>query len=131
MPAQRGRRDPSLVAGPDGVVDAPSPEELETAGADQPDEMLPEAPMTYDGEIASTAMTLAVVLPGDTHASYFRGSYTGRKQDHEDDDDFAGRVVSNTRNLALGQLDDAVDATQEYFQNLMASGRLGQPDSGA
>jgi hypothetical protein len=125
----KGRKDPSLLTGPDGDIEiGPSTEELEadSMGGDVPQEHLVDKTLIYDGEIAGSSMTLAVVLPGDSKESYFRGHFTGRRQPQETDEEFSGRIVTVTRELTLGQLDDAIDALAQYQQDLAASGRLGQ-----
>lgn len=81
---------------------------------EMPDEMI------YDGEILSTGMTLAVVLPGDQKESYFPAKFTGRKQPHETDADLVGRCIAIVRDACLGQIDDAVDALAEYQAQLQA-----------
>lgn len=123
----KGRKDPSLLAGPDGEISTePSPEELEAdaQGGDVPEQMMGDHTLIYPGEIAGTSMTLAVVLPGDSKESYFRGHFTGRKQPHEDDEAFSARLVTVSRELAIGQLDDAIDSLAEYMTNLASSGRI-------
>lgn len=117
---------------PKAKAPEPSPEELENdemeqqhtaseigedhifAEGEAPDEMI------YDGEILTSSMTLAVVLPGDQKESYFGSKLTARKQPDETDAELVGRVIAVVRDACLGQIDDGVDAIAEYQATLQA-----------
>jgi len=115
--------------GPEGV---PSPEELEHLSDElaeehtEVDEAQPDIPLIYDGEVLTSGMTLAVVLPGDQKESYFPTKFTARKQPDETEADLAARVVTVVRETCLSQIDDAIDAIAEYQKQLSQSGRLQQ-----
>lgn len=131
------RRTPA--ADPEG---APSPEELEGAhdeAADLADHLddpaanpgaadMAQSPETliYEGDILTSGMTLAVLLPGDNRESYFPVKFTARRQPDETGEDLATRVITVVRETAIGQIDDAIDALAEYHQELAKSGRLGR-----
>ena len=91
-------------------------------------EELEQTPVTliYEGEILTSGVTLAVLLPGDHKESYFPAKFTGRRQPHESAEDLANRVITVVRETVLGQMDDAIDALAEYSEQLAKSGRIKQ-----
>lgn len=122
----KGRRTPELL-GPDGVAGpAIDPiDEAEQASQDEPGaELAAGSQLMFDGELLQTSMTLAVVLPGDSKESYFGARAVLRCQPGEGAEDVAGRAVTIVREAVIGQMDDAIDALQEYQQQLLASGRV-------
>lgn len=130
------RRTPP-AADPEGV---PSPEELEGQHDEQADladhvEDVPGSPgaaemsqapetLIYEGDILTTGMTLAVLLPGDNRESYFPVKFTARRQADESGEDLASRAITVVRETVIGQIDDAVDAMAEYAEELQK--RLGR-----
>jgi hypothetical protein len=119
-PARKGRRNPDLLTTVPQEIDiAVEPTEQHFELGEQPDE-----PLVFDGDVVTSSVTLAVLLPGDSKESYIGYKLTSRVQPGETAADVYSRVVTTVNESVVSQIDDVIDRLGEYYAELERRGAV-------